>query len=193
MIVVIGGSLGGCEALQAILRRLPADFPAPIVVALHRHLDSVGLLAPVVQLDCALAVTEAEDKEPIEPGHVYLAPADYHLLLDGGALSLSTDEPVNYARPAIDVLFQSAAEWRGREVVAVVLTGAGSDGAAGAKRILERGGTVLVQDPKTAEGLWMPAATIERTGTEHVLTLEGIAKWLAAAAGRTKQGDRPRG
>jgi two-component system chemotaxis response regulator CheB len=176
--IVIGGSLGGCDALREILVRLPASFPFPIAAALHRHRESEGMIVPVVQRGCALPVSEVEDKEPIEPGHVYLCPSDYHLLIDKDCFALSTDEPVNFARPAIDVLFESAAEWKRDKVVCVVLTGSGFDGAQGARRIQEYGGTVFVQDPKTAEGPWMPAASIASTQTRLVLSLAEIAQSL---------------
>ena len=178
MIIVVGGSLGGCKALGEILRRLPATFATPVAVVLHRHRESRDLLAPALQEGCALAVCEAEDQMPLEAGRVYVCPADYHLLLDNGRLALSTDDLVNFARPAVDVLFESAAEWEGPAVIAVTLTGSGSDGAAGAKRVIAAGGTVLVQDPSTAEGPWMPAETIAATGTKHVLRLDQIADRL---------------
>jgi two-component system, chemotaxis family, protein-glutamate methylesterase/glutaminase len=180
--IVIGGSLGGAEALNKILRRLPVDFAWPIVVVLHRHRDSEGMLVPMVQRGCALPVVEPEDKDPIEAGRVYLCPPDYHLMLDEDCFMLSTDDPINFARPSIDALFESAAEWRCKRVVAVVLSGAGSDGSAGARRVKERGGIVVVQDPATAEGTWMPAAALAATQTRHVLTLEQIAATLIRMA-----------
>jgi two-component system chemotaxis response regulator CheB len=180
--IVVGGSLGGCAALREILRLLPADFSLPIAVVLHRHRESGGLLVPVVQRDCVLPVGEADDKEPIRRGHVYLSPPDYHLLVDQEAFALSTDDLVNFARPSIDVLFESAAEWKGRQVAAVVLTGSGSDGARGARRVQQSGGLVLVQDPQTAEGPWMPAAAVAAVPGARVLTLAGIADTLIQLA-----------
>jgi two-component system chemotaxis response regulator CheB len=177
--IVVGGSLGGTGALREILRRLPADFPLPIAVVLHRHRDSEALLVPIVQRDCLLPVGEADDKEPIEAGRVYISPADYHLLVEQDAFALSTDELVNFARPSVDVLFESAAEWRRGSVVALVLSGSGSDGARGAKRVEECGGTVLIQDPRTAEAMWMPGAAIAATKGAQVLDLPGIADALA--------------
>jgi two-component system chemotaxis response regulator CheB len=176
--IVVGGSLGGSAALREILRRLPADFPLPIAVVLHRHRDSEALLVAMLQRGCPLPVCEADDKEPIEGGRVYLAPADYHLLIEQDSFCLSTDDLVNFARPSVDALFESAAEWRHRGVVAVVLSGSGSDGARGARRVEERGGTVLVQDPAAAEGLWMPSAAIAATRQARVLNLQGIAEEL---------------
>jgi two-component system chemotaxis response regulator CheB len=184
MMIVIGGSLGGCAALREVLGRLPADFPLPIAVVLHRHRESEDLLVAVVQRGCALPVGEAEDKEPIRGGRVILAPADYHLLIDEGAFALSTDDLVNHARPSVDALFESAAEWQRQGVMAVVLTGSGSDGARGARRVEERGGTVLVQDPKTAEGLWMPTAALAAAPNARALSLAGIADAMIAFAAR---------
>jgi len=180
--IVIGGSLGGCDALRKILKRLPAGFGLPIAAVLHRHRESGDMLVPVVQRGCRLRVSEAEDKEPIKPGRVYLCPADYHLMIDRDYLTLSTDDPVSFARPSVDVLFESAAEWQRQQAIAVILTGSGSDGSRGARRIEEYGGTVLVQDPKDAEGPWMPAAAIAATRSPTVLTLAEIAKKLIAVA-----------
>lgn len=180
--IVIGGSLGGCDALCEILSRLPPNFSPPIAVVLHRHRDSDGMLLPVVQRATSLPVVEVEDKDPIEPGHVYLCPPDYHLMLDRDCFSLSTDDLVNFARPSVDVLFESAAEWLQQRAIAIVLTGAGSDGAAGAKTIIDRGGIVIVQDPSTCEGPWMPTAAIAATQTPHVLSLKQIAEQLTKLA-----------
>ena len=178
--IVIGGSLGGCDALHEILVRLPASFPLPIAVVLHRHRESEGMLVPILQRGCALPISEAEDKDPIQPGRVYLCPSDYHLLIDHDRVTLSTDDLVNFARPAIDVLFESAAEWYRESAIAVVLTGSGADGAKGARCIEDRGGKVVVQDPNTAEGPWMPAAAIAATESPIVLSLPEIAASLIA-------------
>ncbi len=176
--IVIGGSLGGCSAVGRILSRLPKGFSAPIAVVLHRHRDSEDMIVPILQRETALVVSEAEDKEPIMPGRVYLCPPDYHLLIDDGCFSLSVDDLVSFARPSIDVLFESAAEWFGRTAVAVVLSGSGADGAAGSRRVTERGGAVLVQDPRTAEGRWMPEAAILASPHCRVLPLDAIAPAL---------------
>lgn len=182
--IVIGGSLGGCEAVGAIVRHLPTDFPLPIAVVLHRHRESDGVLVPVLQGMSPLPIVEVEDKMKWEPGKVYICPADYHLLLDDGCFSLSTDDLVNFARPSIDVLFDSAAEWHGPGTIAIVLTGASSDGSSGARNIQSRGGLVIVQDPATAEGPWMPTAAIAATQTRHVMPLAEIAPALLRLAKR---------
>jgi two-component system, chemotaxis family, protein-glutamate methylesterase/glutaminase len=178
-LVVIGASLGGVRALEQILGELAPDFPLPIAVVLHRAAEArPSQLASLLQLKCALPVSEANDKERIVPGHVYLAPADYHLLIDENRLALSVDERVCYARPSIDVLFDSAADSYREGVLGVVLTGANHDGAHGAERIKERGGKVVAQDPLTAEAWAMPRAAIDTGAVDSVLPLDEIAEYL---------------
>lgn len=176
--IAIGGSLGSSEALHKVLAQLPANFPDPILVVLHRHRESDATLLRMISKGVILPVTEAEDKEPLAPGKVYLCPPDYHLLVDRGCVALSTDPLVNHARPALDVLFESVAEWYGPRAVAVVLTGSGSDGAAGARRVAAAGGTVIVQEPATAEAPWMPAAALAAAPSAHVRPLLRIAEEL---------------
>jgi two-component system chemotaxis response regulator CheB len=176
--IVIGASSGGLKAMQTLLGGLPKTFPLPVAVVMHRHREAEDLLQIVLQRCSALPLIEVIDKELIRPGHVYIAPADYHLLVEPTYFSLSTDEPVLYARPSIDVLFESAADIFGKMVVGVVLTGASEDGARGAAEIQKNGGTVIVQDPATAESSTMPAAAWAATGTRFVLPLEQIAATL---------------
>lgn len=176
-IVAIGCSLGGYNALNVILRALPRDYPLPVAIVQHRGVD-VDLLAPALQELSALPVREAEDKEPIVPGCVYVAPADYHLLIDAGRFALSTDAKVLSARPSIDMLFESAADAYQERVIAVVLTGASKDGAAGAARVKKKGGIVVVQDPATAEARLMPQAAVQACAVDRVLNLNGIASFL---------------
>jgi two-component system chemotaxis response regulator CheB len=176
-VVVIGTSLGGLNALQVILGGLPRGFGTPIVVVQHRGKHPDEALSRLLGAHCPLTVREPLDKDRIESGHVYVAPADYHLLVERGTLALSTEAPVNYARPSIDVLFESAAESYGSGVLGVVLTGANHDGAAGAARIQARGGRVMVQDPNGAESRPMPLAAIAATGVVPT-PLERIAPLL---------------
>jgi two-component system chemotaxis response regulator CheB len=173
-IVVIGTSAGGLRALEQILGNLPAAFAIPIVAVQHRSKES-DAFASVMQSFVSLPVMEAEDKEPIKAPGVYLAPPDYHLLLEPGRLALSTDEPVCFSRPSIDVLFESAADAYGRGVLGVLLTGANHDGAKGLARIRAAGGVALVQDPATAESPEMPAAAIASGAVDRVLPLGDIA------------------
>jgi two-component system chemotaxis response regulator CheB len=177
-ILVIGASLGGLRALTTLLAQLPIDFSLPIVIAQHRRSDSEDRLAAFLRGHSALPLREAEDKQPIAAGRVYLAPADYHLLVDRGSLALSTDAPVLSARPSIDVLFETAADAYGSRAIGLILTGASDDGARGLAKIQGRGGMALVQDPSTAECAVMPLAAIAATHTEHVLPLETIAPFL---------------
>lgn len=178
-LVLVGVSAGGLDAVCALLRRLPADFGMAVVVVQHRSKDS-DALCEVLQ-DCTpMGIHEATDKAPLEPGNVYLAPPDYHLLVEEGYFSLSTDAPEMYSRPSIDVAFESAADAYGGRAVGVVLTGANHDGARGLRRIADRGGVALVQDPLTAEVKVMPTAALRAVPEAEVLSLEGIAARLVA-------------
>lgn len=177
-IVVIGCSMGGMNALQAIFGALPKEFPLPIAVVQHRYRTSNELLPAFFRRHSELKVVDTTDKEWLKPGTVYLAPANYHLLVERGELSLSVDDAVAYSRPSIDVLFESAAMAYGSGVVGVVLTGANADGARGAAQIKKRGGFVVVQDPATAESPSMPQAAIEATRVDRILPLDRIGPFL---------------
>lgn len=179
-IVVIGCSLGGFRAVGVVLAALPREFPAPIAIVQHRAMHGTEDYCAALQRLTALPVAEAEDKQSPIAGHVYVAPAGYHLLVDGEELSLSVDDPVNFARPSIDVLFASAAESYRAHTVAVVLTGASHDGSDGAADVLAADGRVLVQDPREAECGVMPNAVRERHPGALVLPLDQIAPWLIA-------------
>jgi two-component system chemotaxis response regulator CheB len=178
-LIVIGCSLGGLHALQTIISGLPKDFCIPIVVAQHRHKNSNEGLPAYFRRNTQFNVVDADDKQWIKPGHIYLAPADYHLLVERGELHLSVDEAVRHSRPSIDVLFESAADAYGAQLIGVVLTGSNEDGARGAKRIKQSGGLVIVQDPKTAEAPEMPAAVAAMVDVDRILPLESIAPFLA--------------
>ena len=178
-LIVLGCSMGGMAAMEEVFSALPKDFPVPIVVAQHRYRTSGEALPSFLRRHSKLSVVDATDKQWIHPGHVYLAPADYHLLVDrGGELSLSVDAAVAYSRPSIDVLFESAADAYPASAVGVVLTGANADGARGVKKIKERGGFVVVQDPKTAESPEMPSAAIAATRVDRILPLNRIGPFL---------------
>ena len=179
-IVVVGTSWGGLNAVRELIVSLPREFGLPLVVVQHRHRQSDHLLASLLQDSTPLCVTEIEDKAPITPATVYVAPADYHLLVEPGFFSLSTDEPVRYSRPSIDVTFVSAADTYGERTAGVVLTGANEDGALGLRRVVDRGGVAYVQIPATAESPAMPRAAMKTVPEAHVLTLRQIATELAA-------------
>ncbi len=177
--VVVGVSAGGLDALSRIVPGLPEGFPLPVIVAPHRHPDSDDFLAVHLDQISPLRVKEADDKEPIRPGTVYLAPAGYHLLVERDAtLSLSVDERIHYCRPSIDVLFESAADVYEETLIGVVLTGANSDGSAGLKHVRQRGGLAVVQDPVTAQVAHMPLEAIAATTVDRILSAEGIAPFL---------------
>lgn len=185
-LVVIGASLGGLNALTVLLENLPKNFPVPIAVAQHRHPDAEEDLSALLQHYSNLIVKDAEDKEEILPGKVYLAPADYHLLVEGRNSSmasphfaLSTDAAVTYMRPSIDVLFESAADAYTQKVIGVVLSGANHDGTKGLARIKARGGKAIVQEPKTAECSIMPASASASVIVDKILPLTDIASFLA--------------
>lgn len=177
--IAIGASWGGLHAVGTLLEGLVSAVDATIVVVQHRGPQSQrGLLELLLQEHVDRRVSEPEDKEPIERSHVYVAPADYHLLVERGHFALSVEERVNYARPSIDVFFQSAAEAYGARAIGIVLTGANVDGAAGLAAIKTRGGVAIVQDPGTAARATMPEAAIAATAADAVLPLEEISRFL---------------
>lgn len=174
-IVCVGASWGGLDAIRTLLAGLPRDLAAPVCIVQHRtEVDEVRELVHLLDRASALPVCEGEDKEPLRPGHAYLAPAGYHMLVNDGHLTLSVEDRVRWARPSIDVLFETAAAARGRQVTAVLLTGANDDGTCGARTVRSEGGTVIVQDPATALRPEMPAAAIRAGAADVVLPLEQI-------------------
>jgi two-component system chemotaxis response regulator CheB len=185
-LAVVGASWGGLRAVGELLGGLDERVRMAVVVAQHRSADApADAYVNAMQARCPLTVREAEDKDPIECGTVYVAPADYHLLVDEGRLSLSIDEPVRFSRPSIDVLFESAAESYGEDVVAVVLTGANDDGCRGALKVKEAGGLVYAQDPATAERREMPDGVIATGAVDAVLPVPEIARVLNELGGVT--------
>jgi two-component system chemotaxis response regulator CheB len=186
-LVAIGTSWGGLDVLRDLLRDLPAELDAAVVIAQHRSPESHptafrDLLGAVTRL----RVCEAGDKDEIRPGTVYVAAPDYHLLVDPGRLSLSTDEPVLFARPSIDVLLESAAESYRDRCIGVVLTGANDDGARGLARVAELGGAAIVQDPETAQRDEMPRAALRAVPTARVTSVPEIAPLLVDLCGLAK-------
>ena len=176
----MGSSTGGMEALRIILEVLPKDFPVPILVAQHISPHSDNYLAKFLDNACQVSVREAEEKEKVIPGHVYLAPPNYHLLVEkDGFISLSVEARVSYARPSIDVLFESAADAYNRGLIGLILTGANSDGSKGLKRIKECGGLTIVQDPYTARAEAMPSAAIRATDIDYIIPLTEIGCLLS--------------
>ncbi|MES1244826.1 MAG: chemotaxis protein CheB [Acidobacteriota bacterium] len=183
--VVVGASAGALDALSILLPALPHGYPLPILMVIHLPPDRKSAMADLLRAKCRVDVREAEEKEPIEGGTVYLAPPDYHLLVESDRrLSLSSEEPVNYSRPAIDVLFETAADTFGAGLVGVVLTGANSDGARGLRAVTDAGGVGLVERPDTAYAPIMPRAALGACPNARALSLEEIAAWLIEAADR---------
>ena len=188
--VVIGVSAGGIEALKAILSLLPASFPLPIAIVQHRDLRSDGFLAEYLNRLSGLIVSEAEDKEPLCPGHAYLAPAGYHLLIESDrTFSLAVDPRVNYSCPSVDVLFESAADAFADSLIGIVLTGANTDGAKGLKAIKARRGLAIVQNPETAQAAAMPRAALEATAVDYLVDLQNIAPLLIRVGAMQEEAD----
>jgi two-component system, chemotaxis family, protein-glutamate methylesterase/glutaminase len=180
--VVIGASAGGLDALRELLEALSPDFRPAVFVVLHLPAHGAPGLVALLDEACALPVGNAVDKQPVQPGTVVLAPPNYHLLVEPDLrLALSIDAPVNYARPAIDPLFESAAAVYGQRLLALVLTGANRDGSAGAVEVRRLGGRVWVQDPQSAYSPEMPSAALAAAGADAVLDLPAMARRLAAA------------
>jgi two-component system chemotaxis response regulator CheB len=184
-LVVVGTSWGGLQAVSRLLSDLPPDFEPPVAIAQHRHPDSQhGTLQDLLQRQITRPVVEVEDKLAVEPGHVYVAPPDYHLLVERGRFALSVDDRVRYARPSIDVLFESAADVYGERLIGIILTGANDDGARGLARIREVGGVALIQEPSSATKRAMPEAAIAATPAAAILPLEEIGAYIRELCAR---------
>ena len=178
--IVVGASAGGVEALLNVFSPLRQGFGVPILVVLHLPDERHSQLAQVFRHRLAVPVEEARDKQDIVPGTLYVAAPGYHLSIEADrSLSLSLEEPVHHSRPSIDVLFESAADVYGRHLLAVVLTGANSDGARGLARVKALGGITVVQDPGEAQVPTMPEAALTLHEPDHILTLQGIGQLLA--------------
>lgn len=178
-LIVIGASAGAVQALSAILPGLEHGFAYAVLIVVHVPPGGSGL-APLFQAKCNLPVREPDDKQPIVAGHIYFAPADYHMLVESDfSISLTMDEPVLFSRPSIDVLFESAAEVCDASLVAVLLTGANEDGANGVQAVAAAGGTVLIENPETAFMATMPAAAMACCSGAKVMSLEAITRYLA--------------
>ncbi|RZJ13257.1 MAG: chemotaxis protein CheB [Rubrivivax sp.] len=182
-LIVIGASAGGVEALLSLLGALPAGYALPVVACLHLMPRRESQLASVLAHRLTLPVREPQDKEPVRPGNVYVARADYHLLVERDRhFAFSSEPPVSYARPSIDVLMMSAADAYGAAVAGVLLTGANSDGAVGMAAIHDAGGLTIVQLPQDADVPTMPEAAIARCQPDHILALKDIPPMLLQLA-----------
>jgi two-component system, chemotaxis family, protein-glutamate methylesterase/glutaminase len=192
-LVVIGGSSGALEALLALVPALPDQVTVPLVVVLHLGHVQKNLVPEILRNVTSRPVVEADDKQPLRAGHIYIAPPNYHLLVERTrTLALSVDEPINFSRPSIDVLFESAADAYGPHCVGILLSGANDDGAKGLERIVDAGGRAFVQAPVTASQPTMPAAAARRLGDRAVvMTLPDVAKALARMATAAYVEERP--
>ncbi len=176
---MIGVSAGGLTALTEILPRFDKEMALPVMIVQHQRADSDDFLVRYFDRLCRHSVREVEDKMPVESGTIYFAPVNYHLLVEPDkTLSLSTEARVNYSRPSIDVLFESAADTYTDRLIGIILTGANQDGTHGAARIKELGGLIIVQDPETAEVETMPMSVIKHVQVDHILPLNGIGDFV---------------
>ncbi len=179
--IVIGTSAGGLYALISVFAKLPEDYPFPIAVVQHRSKEHNELLEEVLQIKCKIKIKQADEKETLKGGCVYIAPPDYHLLIEkDSTLTLSSDPQVLYSRPSIDVLFESAAVVFREKLTGIILTGANSDGAAGIKEISMNGGVTIAQDPGEAEFPYMPEAAIATRKVMHIWSLQKIYLYLVS-------------
>lgn len=177
--IVVGASAGGLYALADLLQLLPPDFCLPLIIVQHRSKDSGALLEEVLQSKCRLTVKQADEKERVVPGFVYVAPPNYHLLIEHDrTFSLSADILVGFSRPSIDVLFESAADVYRERLIGVVLTGSNSDGARGVRTIFTAQGVTIAQDPQEAQFPPMPLAAIQTGCVRHKLTIASIGQFL---------------
>lgn len=177
--IVIGASAGGFNALSSLLEQMPADYCVPIVVVQHRSPDSGDLLEELLQRKCHIRIKQADEKERIRVGTVYVAPPDYHLLIEADrTFSLSADSRIRYSRPSIDVLFESAALVYGPALIGIILTGANEDGARGITCIAERGGLTIAQNPDEAQFPFMVQASIDTNKINHIWSLGTIQNFL---------------
>ncbi len=189
-LIVVGGSWGGLDATCRLLAEIPSPAPVPIVVVLHRARTSdPRSIQAVIRRCCDHRLLEADDKSPLEAGVVLVAPPDYHLLVEGSVVSLSTDAPVNFTRPSVDVTFESAADVCAERLAVVVLTGLGRDGANGMAYARKRGALTLVQDPASAEREDMPVSALATGRADHVGTPEELGRRLAALVAPARGGD----
>lgn len=181
--VVIGASSGGLDALKTVLEHLPFDFSLPVLVVQHLAKKSDDYLARYLNRCCLVKVKEAEEKEKIEPGTVYIAPPGYHLLVEADCtVAFSMEELVNFSRPSIDVLFESAADAFGSALIGIILTGGNQDGSQGLRTISRRGGVTVVQNPDSAVADAMPRAALAAIKADYILPLEEIGMLLKRLA-----------
>ena len=178
-LLIIGGSAGSLDVLLNVLPELRADLNFAVIIVLHRKYNNDSSLTGLIAAKTRMKVKEVDDKDEILPGWIYLAPADYHLLIEADhTLALDYSEKVNYSRPCIDVTFETAAERYGSSLCCMLLSGASADGAAGLKMVKQSGGITVVQDPACAEVSYMPLKAIEKSKPHYILDVQGIADFI---------------
>jgi two-component system chemotaxis response regulator CheB len=178
-ILAVGGSAGSLDAVLKIVTALPANTHLSMVIIVHRKSDGESILTDLLSTRTNLNVKEIEDKEPIMPATVYIAPADYHLLIENEDLfSLDLSEKIHYSRPSIDVGFESIAQVFGKAAIGILLSGANADGAEGLNQIKQAGGFTIVQDPKSADVAFMPQQALEIMQPDKVLSSSDIATFI---------------
>lgn len=183
--IVIGTSAGGLSVLTEILQSLPSDYNLPIIIVQHRSKDERELLEKILSEKCKIKVSQAEEKEEIKNGNVYFAPPNYHLLIEKNfTFSLTNDPLVNYSRPSIDVLFQTAANAYKDKLTGIVLTGANGDGSNGVRMIKDNGGVTIAQDPETAEFDSMPMEAIATGCIDYIMSLIEIKEYILSKNGK---------
>ncbi|GAB3543124.1 chemotaxis protein CheB [Spirosoma fluminis] len=178
-VVVIGGSTGSIEVLLKLLPALQSPLPVALIVVVHRKNTADSTLATLLATKTAIPLKEVDDKDPLTPGTIYLAPADYHLLIEpNGLLTLDDSEKIHYSRPSIDVTFESAADVYGRGLVGVLLSGANADGVGGLDAIKRAGGLIIAQNPSTALAEFMPQQAIRQLPIDYVFTVEELISFM---------------
>lgn len=181
--IVMGVSSGGMNALSTIIPNFPKEFPIPVIVVQHISPSSDNYMTRYLDSISKVTVKEVDEKEKLQKGFVYTAPPNYHVLVEEDeTLSLSVEDRINFARPSVDVLFESAADVFGSQLIGIILTGANNDGSMGIKQIKEKGGLTIVQDPETSEVNGMPNAALSATKIDHILQLEEIGPFLVKLA-----------
>lgn len=179
--IVVGGSWGGFQASLQIFKELPVDFKIPIILILHRSKESNSDLHTIFNKKIVLNVKEVEEKQPIRGGFIYLAPPNYHVLIEKEqTFSLDDSELENYSRPSIDVTFYNAVDVYGPQTLGILLSGASKDGSLGLRYIMEKGGTTIVQNPSEAEAKTMPQAAIDIIPNCQILRVKEIKDYLLA-------------
>lgn len=177
--IVIGGSAGSLVALFKVLADLQEGFSTPILFVVHRVHSADSSLQELLAAKSFLQVSEVEEKDPIEPGHLYICPADYHVLIEPDeSFSLDVSEKINFSRPSIDVVFRSAAEVYGSRLIAVLLSGANTDGSTGILQVMEKGGITIVQEPSDAQVAYMPEQALRVLTPHHIAPADKIGQLL---------------